>query len=766
MKPSATTTEHAEGQRQLPAGPEPEEEAAVFTLGTKVMHEGRLAEVCLGPFVNGMMKVRFADDGAPEELYIDSTSATPVSGETAGDAHAAAADKPAPVALSRQASLARDYTTEHTNIADGEDPLRPYTGAMPKFLKEPSIATARETETATRLACRTISQQIMSAATGVLLIMGQDSSYSPLCRKLLDAAEDSEEATVQHPTVDVVLGNDWLHTMPRVSKVEVPPCGERLLVFVGTPGLYLGMSMQSNLIKEFDRAHNAERLIVVTKGAIMLPLGAQQQNIFGADPERVLEEIIAAAEARGGVRWGHGPGTKATLVEHALHHLPTALQCRASGVPAGETNPPPTMPLLADVAAKQPAPDESFNEFDSFAEFVKYTNRLKLALPSLPVINFWDTGLLVFVVQGFVVRAGCSMLTDRDGLAILREASIGHTMSKLHQVAHVEPIVSRRGVYSFFLGDGAARLNSAIETVFQVLESFRAKSYITVFIFNNKKWAIEDNLTQDTEEEHKLHNEGLYQLLAAHPNVQITSTLDELHSALADITAEQNEYAMGKVGPQIKVVVVQGLNPEAPVLLGGLERIRCSPEMALMQSTLGDFAAGCESKVPLYGCSAFEYIQHLKIFLDKTPEGKNYQYTCGRTDIHAAQMCGFDQPNGRCVLFINDVYGINSLGESLRMVQSGFGGKQLLVFIWHPPLKTVADHFHVHRPPMVWPSPGSSLAKYFVRKESDALFVDFHFIQKDHFHSRAIPIYIVAACCMLLHARRRSAGTDAAHPPP
>jgi len=45
--------------------------------------------------------------------------------------------------------------------------------------------------------------------------------------------------------------------------------------------------------------------------------------------------------------------------------------------------------------------------------------------------------------------------------------------------------------------------------------------------------------------------------------------------------------------------------------------------------------------------------------------------------------------------------------------------------IWHPSLMQLMDHFHLHRPPLVWPSVGSTLAKFYVRKEADALFVDF-----------------------------------------
>ena len=66
-----------------------------------------------------------------------------------------------------------------------------------------------------------------------------------------------------------------------------------------------------------------------------------------------------------------------------------------------------------------------------------------------------------------------------------------------------------------------------------------------------------------------------------------------------------------------------------------------------------------------------------------------------------------------------DVYGVNSLGESLRFVLSGFGGRQVLVVVWHPsvlkaspldacsrlrlPIAEVIDNFHLHRPPVKKP---------------------------------------------------------------
>merc|ERR1719458_1845887 len=163
----------------------------------------------------------------------------------------------------------------------------------------------------------------------------------------------------------------------------------------------------------------------------------------------------------------------------------------------------------------------------------------------------------------------------------------------------------------------------------------------------------------------------------------MTSSSNELHTTLQTITKQQHAYAKGDIPGKFQIIIVRGLDLELPLLLGDMDPIKASPEMHLVRKVLGDFASGCEAKVPIYGCSAFEYIQYLKIFLNDTPEGKLYQYCCGRTDIQAAHLCGYDQPEGRCVLFINDVYGINSLGESIRMIQSGLGhSKLVLIFVW------------------------------------------------------------------------------------
>eukprot|EP00415_Alexandrium_ostenfeldii_P001528 UN1528 len=308
---------------------------------------------------------------------------------------------------------------------------------------------------------------------------------------------------------------------------------------------------------------------------------------------------------------------------------------------------------------------------------------------------------------------------------MLRDASIGHIISKLNQVVAVKPLCQERAVYNFFIGDGACRLNGGVELALHLIEGYSAQSMITLFIFNNSKWAIEDNLVADTEKEHALYNRDYYELLAEHGQVCICENDLELRQTVAFLSARTQGYLEGKVKPGLTLVVVRGLDMNLPPVLGNIDPILKSQEMAFMREVLAAFASDCKSPVPLYGCSAFEYIQYLHLFLEQMPEGKKYQYVCGRTDIQAAHMCGFEQPEGKCVLFINDVYGINSLGESLRFVLSGFGGKQLLVMVWHPSLLKVMDHFHLHRPPMVWPSLGPELMKYYVRSDKDALFLDF-----------------------------------------
>uniref|UniRef100_A0A7S1RU00 Uncharacterized protein n=1 Tax=Alexandrium catenella TaxID=2925 RepID=A0A7S1RU00_ALECA len=589
------------------------------------------------------------------------------------------------------------------------DPDKPFVGAQPKLLREPQIATEDEVARATMVACKAITERI-ARASGVSIVLAQDSQYSEVTSKLLKDAVDDGTDPDSAPTL-VSLGKDWLQTLPRVEKAAVPDSGSRLLIYVGTPGKYMAMCIRSE-IKLFDEAYAADRLVVLCKSACMLPLGTQEENIFGLDSEEVLDAIADGLRAKGAIAWAHGAGTKAGYLQKIFGY-----------------SSPEAMPAPLDFADDT---EGNLVQFDYLVQYVSYLNKVKLAQPELRVTNYYDTGLLVSVLMGCVIEQGNSLLVDRDGLAMLRDASIGHIISKLNQVVAVKPLCQERAVYNFFIGDGACRLNGGVELACHLIEGYHAESLITLFIFNNKKWAIEDNLVADTEKEHALYNEDYYNLLSEHGSVCICENDLELRETIAFLSERTDSYLKGNVKPGLTLVIVRGLDVTMPPVLGNIDPILKSPEMAFMREVLGSFASDCKSPVPIYGCSAFEYIQYLHIFMEQMPEGKKYQYVCGRTDIQAAHMCGFEQPEGKCVLFINDVYGINSLGESLRFVLSGFGGKQLLVMVWHPSLLKVMDHFHLHRPPMVWPSLGPELMKYYVRSDRDAVFVDFEGDMKSH----------------------------------
>ena len=316
-----------------------------------------------------------------------------------------------------------------------------------------------ESEMATRLASATITQLIVdyaaaaaastktssSSSGGVLLVMGQDASYSPSCRKVLNTAKD-DATSVNTLPVTVCMNIDWCHTIPHITNTTGPGMGvpaihNRLLIFVGTPSKYLAMITKFKAEEDVNLAYEQNRLVVVTRGAIMLPLGSQEQNLLGTDADHVLDAIVDTMDevALGGCAWGHGIGTKSELLSHAFYHLPRTMHWmhvpREVGLPA------PMVDLEQAIVQHSDGRDE-YTEFDSFVDYIKYSNELKLAMPMICITNYYDAGLLVSIVQGFVQESGAGMLTDRDGLAMLREGSIGHTMSKMNQVCSVEPWVS------------------------------------------------------------------------------------------------------------------------------------------------------------------------------------------------------------------------------------------------------------------------------------------------------------------------------------
>mmetsp|Transcript_6525 Transcript_6525/g.15044 ORF Transcript_6525/g.15044 Transcript_6525/m.15044 type:complete len:692 (-) Transcript_6525:205-2280(-) len=603
--------------------------------------------------------------------------------------------------------LARAIAEEH--VAELPDTAKPFVGAQPKLMKMPRIASEDETHLATRVACQAIST-VIAASEGAVLVFAEDSSGCSICKTMLEMSSDTEE-DVSKAKCHVAMASDWQNTLPwagiggekRSLSHPVPNAaeGHRLLIYVGTPGKYATMCLRADH-GQFDAAYNANKLVILCRGVCMLPIGTQEQQIFGVDEKEVLRSICHELKEKGPVAWGLGAGTKNLYMQKAFGY--------------SEAAPMPTELVFAE---------ERTGGFACLADYVRFSNLVKAANPQMTVKNYYDTGLTVSVLMATVVAESISLLTDGDGLAMLRDASIGHIMSKLNQVTTVEALAKTKSVYNFFIGDGACRLNGGTELTLHLMEGLSANAFTSVFLFNNKAWAIEDNLVASKEKEHVLYNTDFFDVVAEHKKICICETEQDLREVLKYLSLRTIKFVKGEGRPGILMTIVRGLKMNLPPVIGDIEPIRKSKEMAFMREVLGEFAKDCEGRVPLYGCSAFEYIQYLHFFLEEMPEGKKFQYICGRTDIQAAHMMGFHQPEGKCVLFINDVYGVNSLGESLRFLLSGFGGRQALVMVWHPSVLKVIDNFHLHRPPMVWPNLGPQLAKYYVRKESDAFFTDF-----------------------------------------
>jgi len=603
--------------------------------------------------------------------------------------------------------LEQDIIREYIQESSIDVTNKPFIGAQPKLLKKPEILDAEEVDKRSRIACRMLAQRVETASK-VVVVLGEDARCNAAWKDVLYAAKDnpSDESTF------VALGTSWLQTLPRLKPVRSPweqHVDRSLLIYIGTPGKYLHVCTRSTLTQQFDSAFAENRLVVICRGGCMLPVGTQVENIHGTDYMTLVDHVAHLTQKRGSVSWGHGPNSKSELLGLSYSqpaHGPSDISKAA--------------PLLFNVSE-----DEEGAYFELLTDYVCHLNDLKLQNPQVQVANYYDTGMLVSVCMGTIVNRGVSLLTDRDGLCMLRDASIGHTMSKLNQLLNVWPYRARKGIYNFFIGDGASRLNGGAELVMHLMQNYQEEPLVTVFLFNNEMWAIEDNLISHHIEEHTLRNASFYDLLRAHPQVSMCSSDRELRATLETISKQNNEYLNGSMKPQVRLVIVRGVDVDVPPMLGNIEPILKSSDMAFLCHVLGHFARGCTERIPIYGCSAFEYIQFLDIFLKQKAEGQRYQYVCGRTDIQAAHMAGYRQPDGKCVVMINDVYGINSIGESLRALFSGSGNEQLLLMIWHPTLTKVVDNFHLHRPPMVWPSLGPELCKYYARSTNDIFVFDF-----------------------------------------
>jgi len=687
---------------------------------------------------------------------------------------------------------------------------KPFVGAQPKFVQRPPdrLLGPRDVDKITEIACSKIRQAILcrcssteKGGSGVHVVLAQDASYSDAARTLLRKAveartdEDGRDSS-SCTTVTVSIGMDWLQLIPSKDARSMVPTSpslddeeeERadLLIIAGTVSKYASLVLgDSVFLKDMDAAYRDNRLAAITNNAVMLPIGTQQQNLFGVDSERVLRcvsEAVLDSVDRGIARLRFGNvaptagdtnndgGSSRMLLNWAFAHL------REAGSENGEdkSQQRPELlrlpkPLTMNTDEYDEDPEEEDEEegtgsggdnegdddmfsimttiFDHLAQFIGFQNgkscvlyyirplgselvtshdrifpsdlQIAFGLPSptksntptkLRVANYYDAGLCVSVLQKYVLQDhGYSLLMDRDGLAMNRDASIGHVLSKLNQnsVPAAAP-TDEKAIYNYFVGDGASRLNGGAELALYLMERFyngsnpdsssrsatgsksgcnttkRCSNFSTLFIFVNESWAVEDNLIQQSGfEQHQLYNRSFYDLLASggHGFVHMCKGQVELRRTLCQLTEMQLAYIQDSndtpdtsTAGQLHVVLICDIELQMPPAIfpdTGTER---SPEVMFLRDTLGPFSEGCARPIPIYGCSAYEYLQYTHSFLN-TPEGTpdHYEYVTGMTDIQAAQMAGFDQPEGKCVLFINDVFGIHSLGETLRMNQSGIG---------------------------------------------------------------------------------------------
>ena len=104
-----------------------------------------------------------------------------------------------------------------------------------------------------------------------------------------------------------------------------------------------------------------------------------------------------------------------------------------------------------------------------------------------------------------------------------------------------------------------------------------------------------------------------------------------------DRSTQINRFALGDEPPGLTLVIIRGINLSLPPLIGDTAPIKFSAEMRFMCTLLAASprVAHTRIKVPIFGCSAFEYIEYLDIFIREMAEGKAYRYVCGRTDIQA-----------------------------------------------------------------------------------------------------------------------------------
>ena len=318
---------------------------------------------------------------------------------------------------------------------------------------------------------------------------------------LLTTDRVSDDGNKKH-RISLSLGGQIAQTIPHIgiqyttqnkedfsSAINGGKNKKRMTIALGHPSYYICMITNLKYPEVFEELFNENSLAVVaSNNAVILPIGNQIELIVGVDSHKIvagIREYLLAADQT--IEWSHGVGTKNKLLRRLFpHKFGDAFDTVGSPLPK---------PLQWETDFDHDSEstlERSFNHFDTY---FRYMNQLKTSRPKGTILNYFDVGLTVSLVEAHIAASGNSLLVNNENWDTQNEGSIGHTMSKMYQLTKVTAYRNKPAIYNFYIGDGACRLNGGLELLFDMINKAHDKDdfkpILNLFVFHNGIWGIE-----------------------------------------------------------------------------------------------------------------------------------------------------------------------------------------------------------------------------------------------------------------------------------